>query len=188
MTAVTHQLVALTVGSFVLVNYPQANGPILATISVIAVMVGALTPDLDQPAANLGNRLLGAKVVGRIASKFSGGHRHFTHSILGLLAIGYGLHWIMNHWLAPNLTINAQLVWWAFMIGYSSHIIADTFTDRGVPWLWPLPWHFQIPPGPNAFRVTTGSFVEMFIVRGILLIVAVIIIRTNLTLFLGFWK
>ncbi|MDO8512498.1 MAG: metal-dependent hydrolase [bacterium] len=188
MTAVTHQLTALTVASWLLVVYPQNGGPVLATIALIAVMVGALTPDLDQPAANLGNRLLGAKVVGRIANKFSGGHRHFTHSILGLLAIGYGLHWIINHWLAPNLVIGAQLVWWAFMGGYASHIIADTFTDRGVPWLWPLPWHFQLPPGPNVFRVTTGSFVELFILRGALLIVLVIIIRSNLTLFLNFWK
>ena len=188
MTAVTHQLVALTAGSLVLVNYPQTGGFVLATIAVIAVMTGALTPDLDQPAANLGNRLLGAKFFGKIVNKFSGGHRHFTHSILGLLAIGYGLHLIINHWLVPSLTINAQFVWWVFMVGYASHIIADTFTDRGVPWLWPLPWHFKIPPGPNVFRVTTGSFVELFIVRGILIVVLVIIIRTNLSLFLNFWR
>jgi inner membrane protein len=188
VTAVTHQLTALTTASWLLVIYPQNGGPVLATVALVAVMVGALTPDLDQPAANLGNRLLGAKVVGRIANKFSGGHRHFTHSILGLMAIGYFLHWVISHWLAPGLAANAQLVWWAFMIGYVSHIVADTFTDRGVPWLWPLPWHFQIPPGSSAFRITTGSFVELFVLRGVLVIVLVIIIRTNLTLFLNFWR
>jgi inner membrane protein len=188
MTSVTHQLVALTAGSLVLVTHPQTSGPALATIVVIAVMVGALTPDLDQPAANLGNRLLGARVVGKIANQFSGGHRHFTHSILGLLAIGYGLHWIINHWLAPGMANSAQFVWWAFMIGYVSHIVADTFTDRGVPWLWPLPWHFQIPPGPAVFRVTTGSFVEVLILRGGLIIFLAILLRSNMAIFLNFWK
>lgn len=56
------------------------------------------------------------------------------------------------------------------MIGYISHPVADTLTDRGVPWLWPLHWNMKIPPGPEELRVTTESFVETILVRGGLLV------------------
>jgi len=187
MTAVTHQLTALTVAFWLLVIYPYMAGPVLAVLAVIAVMVGALTPDLDQPAANLGNRLLGAHVVGKIINQFSGGHRHFTHSVLGIFVIGYSLRWLSMHLLVQDLAIEAQFVWIAFMIGYVSHIVADTMTDRGVPLLWPLPWHFQIPPGPSVFRITTGGLVEMIVLRGALIIALAIILRSNLSVLLNFW-
>jgi len=188
MTAVTHQLTALTVASWFLIVYPHVAGPILALISIVAVMVGALTPDMDQPAANLGNRLLGTHIVGKIFNQFSGGHRHFTHSILGVFVIGYGLRLLSDRLLAPGLAVDAQLVWEAFMIGYISHIVADTMTDRGVPLLWPLPWHFQIPPGPNIVRVTTGGLVEKIILRGALIVALAIILHSNLSVLLNFWR
>lgn len=188
MTAVTHQLTALTAAFWLLVVYPHVAGPVLAVISIIAVMVGALTPDLDQPAANLGNRLLGARVVGKIINQFSGGHRHFTHSILGIFIIGYGLRWLLAYLLVPVLAIDAQYAWAAFMVGYVSHIVADTMTDRGVPLLWPLPWHFQIPPGPGVVRITTGSLVEMIILRGALVVALAIILRSNLEVLVNFWR
>lgn len=188
MTAVTHQLTGITVALWVLITYPHAVGPVLAIISIIAVMVGALTPDLDQPAANLGNRLLGAQVVGKIFNKFSGGHRHFTHSILGIFVIGYGLRWLVGSFLVPELASNMQFIWSAFMVGYISHIVADTMTDRGVPLLWPLPWHFQVPPGPNSIRITTGSIVEQVILRGALLLALIILIKANLQILINFWR
>lgn len=188
MTAVTHQMIALIAAFGLLIVYPQAGGVVLAITAIVAVMAGALTPDLDQPAANLGNRLLGARLVSRIFSQFSGGHRHFTHSVLGVLLIGYGLKWLMARLLAPDLWPDALLVWASFMAGYISHIAADTMTDRGVPWLWPLPWHFQVPPGPKAVRITTGSLVERIMLRGALLALLAVMLKANWQVLLDLFR
>jgi len=49
------------------------------------------------------------------------------------------------------------------MIAFVSHLVADTFTERGVPWLFPIPINFGIPP-IKALRLPTGGFREKYIV------------------------
>ena len=66
------------------------------------------------------------------------------------------------------------IVWWAFMIGFVSHLVMDTFTREGVPWLLPIPMKFGIPP-MKMFRVVTGGFVERFIVFPALIILTIYI-------------
>lgn len=166
----THQLVALLSALWLLTLYPVSLTPLLAVLAILAVMIGALTPDLDQPAANLFRRTIGGKVIHKLFTAFSGGHRHFTHSLLGIIAIGALLRWGIFELVQPTYHPQALVLWYAFMIGYISHPIADTLTDRGVPWLWPLSWDIKVPPGPEELRVTTDSFVEKILVRGALII------------------
>jgi membrane-bound metal-dependent hydrolase YbcI (DUF457 family) len=170
MTSITHQLVALLAAFWFLVAYPHSVGLAVGIAAVMAVMIGALTPDLDQPAANLWQRMLGGKAVGWVTNFFSGGHRHFTHSVLGIVVIGYLLWLGIHRFFQPQYVEQLLVVWRAFMIGYVSHPVADTFTDRGVPWLWPITISFKVPPGPEELRVTTESFVEVILVRGALLL------------------
>lgn len=172
-------MAALVSALIVLTLYPTAPGTVVAVLAVIAVMSGALTPDLDQPTANIWRRMLGGNVVGNVFQFFSGGHRHFTHSILGILIIGWLLRWGIMNLLNSDYISQALIVWRAYMIGYISHPIADTLTDRGVPWLWPLRWHLRIPPGPEEVRVTTDSLVEQVLVRGGLLLVAGLLIYNH---------
>lgn len=172
MTGTTHQMIALVAAFWILTAYPVSLGPVLAIFALFAVMVGALTPDLDHPATNLLRRTLGGTLVHRLFSAFSGGHRHFTHGLLGIGAIAYGLYWMIAQFIQPQFHPQAITLLYAFMIGYISHPIADTLTDQGVPWLWPLHWNIKIPPGPEELRVTTGSFVEVALLRGALLIAA----------------
>lgn len=181
MTGLSHQLFALLCAIWFITLYPSSHGLILGIIALIAVMVGALTPDLDQPTANIWRRLLGARAIGKIFQSFSGGHRHLTHSIIGILFIGYAFYFFIHRFINEQYIEQALVIWTFYMIGYLSHPIADTFTDHGVPWFWP--WHFQIkiPPGPPVLRVTTGSFVELLLVRG------GIVIASFLLLF-GHWR
>ncbi len=179
MTATTHQLIALVAAFFVLTLYPLSVGPIVGVLAIMAVMIGALTPDLDQPAANLWQRMLGGNALGNIFQFFSGGHRHFTHSLLGIFAIGWALQWVAHHLVHPAYFGQALVLWYAFMIGYISHSVADTLTDHGVPWLWPLKINFRFPPGPEQLRVTTGSIVESLLVRGGLLIIAALLLSRH---------
>jgi inner membrane protein len=179
MTGVTHQTIALLAALWLLTTYPVSLGPSLGIAAVVAVMIGALTPDLDQPTANVWRRMLGGRAIGNIFQAFSGGHRHLTHSLVGIFAIGWLLQWAIFRYLNPEFFANALVLWYAFMVGYISHPMADTLTDRGVPWFWPFHWHLRIPPGPEEVRVTTGSFVEIFIVRGAVVISALLLLSTH---------
>lgn len=188
MTATTHQIVALVSALLILTLYPTAVGPVVGSLAVIAVMMGALTPDLDQPTANIWRRMLGGNVVGNIFQFFSGGHRHLTHSLLGILAIGVGLRWGIDRLLQPAYVPAALVIWQAFLVGYISHPVADSVTDRGVPWLWPLRWHLRVPPGPEEVRVTTDSLVEQVLVRGGLLLVAGLLLYNHAATVLEFFR
>lgn len=179
MTATSHQMVALLAALWLLTLYPVSLGPTLGILSIVAVMIGALTPDLDQPAANIWHRMLGGRAFGNVFQWFSGGHRHMTHSLIGMVVIGYLLNWIVHHVIAPGYRSQGMVMWYSFMIGYVSHSVADTLTDRGVPWLWPLKINFKVPPGPEELRVTTGSFVETFLVRGALIIATLLLLTRH---------
>lgn len=179
MMGTTHQLMALLLAVWLLTLYPLAAGPVVATLAIIAVMVGALTPDLDQPTANLWRRLLGGRALGTIFQAFSGGHRHITHSLIGIVLVALATRWFINEVIADAYATPAQLVWQAYLIGYISHPIADTLTDRGVPWLWPLKWHLKIPPGPEELRVTTDSLVERLLVRGGVMIALLVLMSSH---------
>jgi membrane-bound metal-dependent hydrolase YbcI (DUF457 family) len=49
------------------------------------------------------------------------------------------------------------------MIGVFSHLVMDSFTKEGVPWLLPIPIKFGFPP-LKAFRITTGKKMEGFVI------------------------
>jgi membrane-bound metal-dependent hydrolase YbcI (DUF457 family) len=55
------------------------------------------------------------------------------------------------------------------MIGIVSHLVIDSFSKEGVPWLLPLPYKFGFPP-VRAWRMTTGEGVEAFLLFPTLLI------------------
>lgn len=188
MMGSTHQLVALLAALWFLTSHSVSVGLTTGILALVAVMVGALTPDLDQPSANIWRRLLGGRAIGNIFQSFSGGHRHMTHSLLGIIAIGLGLRWGIYHLLNPAVVDKALVVWQAFMIGYISHPLADTLTDQGVPWLWPLHIQVKIPPGPPVLRVTTDSLVERVLVRGGVIISILLLLRSHWSVFLRFFQ
>lgn len=171
MTARTHDLAAITALTMVFIAMPTQSVT-LATIivAIFANLVGGITPDIDQPTAPFWRNLPVGKYLGKIFDKMLGGHRFITHSILGLIIFGY-LSKLLLVFLRPVMTtINADLVWWAFMVGMISHLVMDTLTKEGVPWLLPIPIKFGIPPF-RKWRVTTGEWVESRIVFTALIIV-----------------
>jgi len=188
MTGTTHQMLALLAALLLLTLYPVSLGPILGALAIVAAMVGALTPDLDQPTANVWRRMLGGNTVGNIFRAFSGGHRHLTHSILGIFAIGWALNWVVFRLINESFMDQGLALWAAFMIGYISHPIADTFTDRGVPWFWPGKFHVKLPPGPEEVRVTTNRFVERVIIRSGIVIIAFLLLQAHWSTFVNLFK
>ena len=150
--------------------------------------LGALAPDIDNARSALGQRLgLISKGLQHLT-----GHRTFFHSLLGLAIVGLVV-WAAQYALGltlynlglkltgealstglnPNGAFIASGVGIAFgglMIGYFLHLVADSLTLEGVPWLWPYKVYFGFPPDRH-LRFRTGSVWEPIIVVAISVVV-----------------
>lgn len=182
----THDLAAVTVLGVIVLTEPARTVTLATAIVVVfAVLIGGITPDIDQPTAPLWNNLPVGHLLGKLFDKMAGGHRFITHSILGLVIFGFLAHWLLQ-FLHPIMTnVNTGYVWWAFMIGMLSHLVMDTFTKEGVPWLLPIPVKFGFPP-IKEFRITTGKGVELYGVFPLLLIFNVYWYYTHYQAFLHY--
>lgn len=173
MTARTHDIAAITALALVAVTQP-AHALTLSTILValLANQIGGIAPDLDQPTAPFWRNLPIGHVFGKVFDLLIGGHRFISHSLIGLALFGF-LTQLLLHVLQPVMPhVDISIVWWAFMIGVLSHLVMDTFTKEGVPWLLPIPMKFGVPP-IKRLRVTTGKWAEHLLVLPALLVVDV---------------
>lgn len=165
MKARTHDLAAITALTAVVLVQPTLPTMTLSTVIValIANQLGGIAPDIDQPTAPFWRNLPIGGVVGRMVAKMLGGHRFLTHSLIGLALLGFLVHLLLMFVqpIMPNVQI--EYVWWAFMIGALSHLVMDSLTKEGVPWLLPIPVKFGFPP-VRRLRVTTGKAVESFVI------------------------
>ncbi len=164
MTGRTHDLAAFTALSFVVATQPIPPDLTIPTVVVAlsANFVGGLAPDIDQSTAELWGRIRGGSIWGKLFAPLFGGHRFISHSILGIFIFGYAVKFFLGA-ISSILIVNMDVVWWAFMIGFVAHLVMDTFTRDGVPWLFPIPIKFGIPPF-RALRIKTGGLFEKSII------------------------
>lgn len=175
MTGRTHDTAAITMLGIAVALYPLPHVTLAtALVAILANQIGGIAPDIDQPTAPFWRNLPLFRFFGRFQTRLLGGHRFLTHSLLGAGLLGYGAHWLLK-FLQPIMPhVDANLVWWAFMVGIISHLIMDTFTKEGVPWLLPIPFKIGIPP-IRALRITTGKWIENFVVFPGLLVINIVI-------------
>ncbi len=187
MTGRTHDLAAFTALTYVVVASPLPK-IILATalIAFAANMIGGVGPDIDQPTGKLWGEMGLKHNLAGLFTPFLGGHRHISHSILGLVLFGF-LSKIALTFLTKIVVFDPNIAWWTFMIGFFSHLVMDTFTEEGVPWLFPVPIKFGIPP-LHFLRIRTGGLVESFIVFPGLLLANAYLFYTHYHVFLNFIK
>jgi inner membrane protein len=165
MTGKTHQIIGITLGLGVYLSLTQ---PVYSPATLGAVLVfssiGALLPDIDNAAADIWHTVpfLG-HTAGKIVDPFLE-HRNITHSLVGTAIIGLVLFLIFKHF--PSYWgINTFAVLICTMVGYLSHLLADSFTVQGIPLLWPAKWKFGIPPKPfEGVRIMTGKWFENLII------------------------
>ncbi len=169
MTGRTHDLAAFTALNLVIATQPIPEVS-LPTVFIAfgANMIGGLAPDIDQSTANFWDNIRGGNVLARLISPLLGGHRFISHSILGVLMFAFLSDWILSL-LSSFLIVDMTIVWWAFMIGYVSHLVTDALTKDGVPYLFPIPINFGIPPF-SFLRIKTGGFIEKSLFFPLLLI------------------
>lgn len=173
MTGRTHDMAAFTALTVIVVTQAIPHVTLATGITaVVANLIGGITPDIDQPTAPLWKNLPIGRYVGRTFDKLLGGHRFLSHSLIGAVLFGYAFHYLQVV-LKPSFPhLNMDVIWWAFIIGYASHLVMDTITTEGVPWLLPIPIKFGIPP-IKELRVQTGGLVERFVVFPGLMIVTI---------------
>jgi len=134
-----------------------------------AAVVAAWLPDLDNPRSRLGNGLSRMKnpLLNSVTRPLSWamravsftlfrtvGHRTLTHSLLGL-----ALFVLISSPLSPFV----PGLFFALIVGFASHLIADALNTSGVPLLWPLDWRLRLLPGGGIKSGGAAEFVAAFL-------------------------
>lgn len=187
MTGRTHDLAAFTALTYTITTQPLLHMS-LATVIVAfsANMIGGLTPDIDQPTGALWHKLPAGTVFGKLFAPLLGGHRYISHSLLGIVLFGV-LSKLFLQVISSVLLVNMQVVWISFMIGYLSHLLMDTLTKEGAPWLFPIPFKFGFPPF-KALRIKTGGLIEKAVIFPTLIFITAFVFYTNYGKFLDYLK
>lgn len=139
--------------------------PIMATTgtisigSVVALGIGVAFPDIDEPHSWIGCRTRG---ISDILNKIFG-HRGLTHSLFGVIIA------FLTIALMVNLTHFRALIGLYFLIGYTLHLIEDSFSKTGVKWLLPFSER-NYQSGMGVFYYRTGSIAENLILIGAVLV------------------
>lgn len=164
MTGRTHDLAAFTALNLTFLMLQPFPDITLATAltAVGANMIGGLLPDIDNGTSDIWDKVRGGNILARLIRPLIGKHRMISHSILGMVLIGYLLDLLLS-WMSTFFLVDMNVIWWSVMIGYLSHMITDSMTKQGVPWLFPIPIRFGIPPF-EFMRMKTDGFIERFIV------------------------
>lgn len=192
MTGRTHDLAAFTALNVAFLFAPPLTQPTIGTAftALGANMIGGLLPDVDNATSDIWDKVRGGNVLARLMRPMIGKHRMISHSLLGMAIVGYGLKLLLPL-VGTVLLVDMNIIWWSIMIGMASHLVTDSMTKQGVPWLFPIPWHLGIPP-IEALRITTGKFVEKVIVFPGLIALNTYLIYNNygtyLHLLRGFYK
>ena len=101
----------------VLILLPFVKSKIIfASVAVIATLL----PDLDSHSSRLGRNVLMRPI------QMVTGHRGILHSLTFCLFIG-----VLLEFFIPVLALG-------FFLGYSIHLLADSFTVMGISAFWPI--------------------------------------------------
>jgi inner membrane protein len=170
MVGKSHQLVgfASVYSLALLTNAGHLNTQTLIA-SIFLITLGSLTPDLDSQENKLYTLIpIGHKLFSEIGERAFGKHRSISHSLIGITIFGYVSHFLIYK-IPPENGFWLDALWYSYFVSLVSHLVADALTKDGIPLLWPIKWKFGFPP-LKGLRMRTGGFVEIFIVRTLILV------------------
>jgi inner membrane protein len=187
MTARTHNAIALASLVTVAVYFPPEHLNLLTLIvGVVGTDIGALIPDLDTGGNYLWGLLPQGQRLGNSLSKVFYKHRTITHSLVGAFLVYEFFNWLLPRIFNPSF-IDPHTIFVCIMIGFVSHLVADSFTVEGIPLFFPLKFNIGIPP-IKSLRIQTGSWVEKFLVFPAVLIYIVWFANLNKLVLLSIFK
>lgn len=163
MTSRTHDAIAFASLITAAVMFPLPRMNLLTAIgAIIAADIGASIPDMDTAGNRLWEFLPQGDKAGKVLRNVFYKHRTFTHSILGVYTF-----YRLFEWLLPTVFntagLNTDILLWSIMIGIVSHLIADSFTEEGIPLFFPFQFTFGLPP-VKKIRIKTGRWFEHLVV------------------------
>lgn len=126
---------------------------------VIVCLVATMLPDIDTAFSKFGR----AKIA-RVAQLFSK-HRGFFHSFTFCIVIS-----IILALFSPTVVLALP-----FFLGYSVHLLADSFTNEGISPFWPYKRRIS-------WKVSVGSVMEKsifvsFLVVDLFMLVSLVLFR-----------
>ena len=178
MTSRTHDLFAFASLISVATYYPPVSiNASTMIISTIGCVIGSLLPDIDQESNKLWDLLPVGHFLGSFLKNIFLAHRTLSHSIIGIIAFYEAFNWLLPKILNSN-SIHIHAVFVALMVGYISHLVADSLTEEGIPLFFPFKFKIGFPP-IKALRIRTGSFVEKYIFFPSILIYIIWFVSSN---------
>jgi inner membrane protein len=189
-------------------GFSMGSHTVYPIIGLFPAIIGALGPDVDMPNSRAGRKVRRLLIVSLVVFGlllaffyrnnvrfllttffalccaslfvFKAKHRRETHCGLLMIALFLPNIYIARFTQASPLTNSLLSVWLGFCLGWFSHLIADTFNRKGVPWLYPFfPGYFRFA------RIATGAkgesdFRTFCIAFFISVYVTIIIFRSNI--------
>jgi inner membrane protein len=163
VTSRTHDVIAFSFLVTTAVYFPPEKLSLVTALGcLMGGVAGSLLPDIDQASNRLWDMLPGGNIVGKVFKNIFLHHRTISHSLLGGFLLFKGLEYLLPQLINSNY-LDTQLLLWSVLIGFGSHLLADAFTEKGIPLLFPLRLSFGIPP-VKPMRMKTGGWFEKLVV------------------------
>lgn len=187
MTARTHNIFAFASLITTAAYFPPNNLNLTTMVfAIVGTDIGALIPDMDTGGNYLWGLLPQGERLGNIFKKIFYKHRTITHSFLGLFLVYEFFGWLLPR-IFNSSFIDPQIIFISIMVGYVSHLIADSFTEEGIPLFFPLRFSIGFPP-IKKIRIHTGSWVEKFIVFPAICVYLIWCVNLNKEVLLSIFK
>lgn len=154
MTAKGHVLLT-TATAYPIVKYSLENHSTITTISIsLAVVLGSLLPDIDEPNSYIGNR---AKLIAYSLKAIGIKHRTITHWLIFPLVVAFAGYALSDSFFTPVL--------YALAFGILMHDVGDMLTKGGINgFFFPFFPNTKIAILPRFLRFQTFSITEQFFV------------------------
>lgn len=159
MTARNHLASSMSVSLLPLLVFPPLPLP-LVKLYLVGVVIGALTPDCDEPQSYIGNRM---RIVSDLLHELFG-HRGVTHTLAALLF--YVAVFLFVRFMFPEQFDTDQLA--AFGVGFLTgnllHMLGDMMTkEGGIALFYPIS-RKRLYLLPKALRFRTNGIVENLVI------------------------
>jgi inner membrane protein len=143
MVARTHNAIAFASLITIAGIFPPNEINLTTLVGVIiGNNIGALIPDMDTSGNYLWGLLPQGQFLGKFLRKIFYKHRTITHSLLGMFLVYKFLDFLLHKLFNENF-VDVNLILVSIMIGFVSHLIADSLTEEGIPLLYPIPLTFE---------------------------------------------
>lgn len=183
MTARTHDMfaVAFLTTAFV-VSPPGSISASTLFASLVGNVVGGLIPDIDQASNRLWDLLPAGNFLGKIFRHLFLSHRTISHSLLGGFLLFKALEAVLPKIFNAQY-VNTDILLVAIILGFVSHLFADSLTKEGIPLFFPFSIKVGVPP-LRFLRVGTDTWVEHLFVLPIVISYVVYLFVNHKNLFI----